>query len=103
MTGARVSELSYFKIEHIKKGKIGVINKGKRREILLADGLRKKLLYFAQKSGIKQGNVFITKTGNAKDRSNLWREMKEHLAERLIYYHVGWKAMLYGLTVNRLR
>lgn len=77
VTGARVSELSYFKIEHIKKGKIGVINKGKRREILLADGLRKKLLYFAQKSGIKQGNVFITKTGNAKDRSNLWREMKE--------------------------
>lgn len=77
VTGARVSELQFFTVERIEKGRIEVFNKGKRRVLLLAIGLRKKLLYFAIKSGIKKGCIFVTPTGRPKDRSNLWREMKE--------------------------
>lgn len=87
VTGARVSELNYFTVDRIRRGKIEVVNKGKRRVIILADSLRKKLLYYAQRLCIKHGNIFVTKSGNQKDRSNLWREMKE-LSKTS---RVGWK------------
>lgn len=76
VTGARISELMFFTVERIRSGKVEVFNKGKRRILLLAEGLRKKLLYYAMKENIKTGSLFITKSGKPKDRSNLWREMK---------------------------
>lgn len=76
VTGARISELAFFTVERVQKGRIEVINKGKSRTLLLADGLRKKLLYYSMKHKIKRGTIFATKTGKPKDRSNLWREMK---------------------------
>ena len=35
------------------------------------------------KRNIKKGSIFVTRTGKPKDRSNLWREMKElaHVAD----------------------
>lgn len=87
VTGARVSELTYFTVERIQDGKLEVFNKGKGREIILADGLRKKLIYYAQRQNITKGQLFITKTGMPKDRSNLWREMKSLSIES----RVGWK------------
>lgn len=76
-TGIRISELSYFTLEAVKKGKIVVSNKGKVRQILIPDTLRKKLLYFAQKEHIEKGVLFITKNGKPKNRSNIWAEMKK--------------------------
>lgn len=75
-TGVRVSELPYFTVENIRKGRIEIINKGKYRRILLGTDIRKSLLDYCKKNGISQGPVFITKSGRPKNRSNLWREMK---------------------------
>lgn len=75
-TGIRVSELRYFTIASLKKGKIEVTNKGKNRIILLPDILVKKLLCYAGKQGIVDGPIFVTNKGNPKDRSNIWSEMK---------------------------
>ncbi len=75
-TGARVSELVFFTVERVKKGTIGISNKGKHRTILISDALKKKLLYYAAKNGVNTGCIFVTKNGRPKDRSNLWREMK---------------------------
>lgn len=76
MTGARVSELSAFTVERVKKGCVEIYNKGKQRTIVLADSLKKKLLFYAMKYGIQQGCIFITRSGRQMDRSNFWREMK---------------------------
>ena len=75
-TGVRISELPYFTVENIKKGNTEIINKGKYRRIFLGADIRKMLLKYCKKNGIKQGPVFITRNGKPKNRSNLWREMK---------------------------
>lgn len=76
-TGIRISELPYFTIESVKKGKIIVNNKGKVRLIIIPETLRKKLLYFAKKEHIERGVLFVTRNGNPKNRSNIWTEMKK--------------------------
>lgn len=75
-TGIRVSELKFFRVEDIKKGVVKVWNKGKYRMVVLTDKLRKKLDLYRKKQGIKKGCIFVTKNGRIKDRSNIWREMK---------------------------
>lgn len=75
-TGIRISELQFFTVERVKTGKIEVVNKGKYRKIFLTGDIRKKLLEFSRKMGIRSGQIFITRTGRPKDRSNLWKEMK---------------------------
>lgn len=75
-TGIRISELKYFTVEKVKKGRIEICNKGKYRRIFLPQLIRKKLLDFCKKHRIKAGYIFITKTGNPKNRSNIWKEMK---------------------------
>lgn len=76
-TGIRISELSYFTVESVRKGQIAVSNKGKNRVILIPHALRMKLLYYIQKNGIKDGVIFVTKSGNPVDRSNVWLQMKK--------------------------
>ena len=76
VTGIRVSELKYFTVEQVKKGRIEVHNKGKYRRIFLTASIRKKLLMFASARKIRSGCIFVTKSGQPKDRSNLWSEMK---------------------------
>lgn len=75
-TGIRVSELNFFTVEAAKKGIIKVWNKGKYRLVLIPNLLKQKLLHYAHKKQIKSGIIFRTKSGNPKDRSNIWREMK---------------------------
>ena len=38
--------------------------------------LKKLLLGYARKSGIRSGIIFITRNGKAIDRSNIWAQMK---------------------------
>ena len=76
VTGVRVSELKYFTVEQIRRGRIEVRNKGKHRRIFLTQDIRKKLLLYAKARIIRAGAVFVTRTGKPKDRSNLWSEMK---------------------------
>lgn len=76
-TGIRVSELSYFTVEAVKKGTVTVQCKGKTRVIFMVKGLQKKLLRYAAEQGIKKGAVFVTRTGKTMSRTNVWRGMKE--------------------------
>ena len=75
-TGIRISELEAITVEAIRSNSIVIHNKGKMRKILLPDELRKRLLYYIKKHGIKKGAVFCTISGKAVNRSNIWREMK---------------------------
>lgn len=75
-TGIRISELKYITVEAVKDGEAVVSCKGKLRIIFIVKALRKKLLQYAAARGIKSGTIFVTKKGNALDRSNIWREMK---------------------------
>ena len=75
-TGIRVSELKFFTLEAVKVGKAVVTNKGKTREVYLPGKLCKRLREYARVHGIASGPVFVTRSGQPLDRSNLWREMK---------------------------
>ena len=75
-TGIRVSELKYFRVENIRNGIVRVWNKGKYRLVILPEILKKKLLVYIGKHHIRSGVIFRTRSGRAKDRSNIWREMK---------------------------
>lgn len=80
-TGIRVSELKFFRVENVKSGIVKVWNKGKYRLVILPALLRNKLLLYISRNKIRSGIVFRTRTGREKDRSNIWREMKEVAAE----------------------
>ena len=75
-TGARVSELKYFTVEAVRAGSVEIMNKGKDRKILLPGKLRSLLRKYIQQQKIQTGSVFRTRTGQAVDRTNIWREMK---------------------------
>lgn len=76
-TGIRVSEVSFITVEAIKRGEAIVTCKGKTRKVFIVSALRKKLLNYVRKYGIKSGMVFVTKKRKPLNRSNIWREMKE--------------------------
>lgn len=76
-TGIRVSELKYFTAEDVRRGTVSVRCKNKIRTILVPDSLRKRLLDYAKKNGIREGCIFVTRKGNPLDRSNIWSQMKK--------------------------
>lgn len=75
-TGIRVSELQFITVESVRCGKAEISNKGKRRTVFLPVKLCRLLKIYGQKQKRTQGPVFVTKAGNALDRSNIWRDMK---------------------------
>lgn len=75
-TGIRVSELKYITIDAVEQGRATVECKNKTRVIFIPTPLRKVLLQYIKKSGIKAGSVFVTKSGKPLNRSNIWRDMK---------------------------
>ena len=76
-TGIRISELKYFTLESVQKGKVNVQCKRKIREVFLTGKLKRKLLDYAKKYRISSGALFITKNGKHLDRSNIWLKMKK--------------------------
>jgi integrase/recombinase XerD len=75
-TGIRVSELRFFTVEAVRRGRAEVTNKGKTRTVLLPGKLQKVLLRYTRERGIAAGPVFVTRSGRPLDRSNIWHEMK---------------------------
>lgn len=75
-TGIRVSEHKYVTVESLKLGYLSISNKGKTREIYFPNELKKLLVSYCKRNGIKTGSIFITKNGNPLDRSNIWKMMK---------------------------
>ncbi len=75
-TGIRVSELAFITVEAVKRGEARVNCKGKSRRIFIVPELRKKLLSYIKKQGIREGSVFVTRSGRPLDRTSIWRAMK---------------------------
>ena len=75
-TGIRISELQFITVEAVKSGTVEVACKDKNRVIFIVKKLKKKLLRYAAERHIKAGAIFITKSGNPVNRTNVWREMK---------------------------
>ena len=76
-TGIRVSEVPYITIEAVIQGKAEVECKGRIRTVFLTRRLCYMLLDYAKKSHIDSGMIFVTRSGKALDRSNIWRNMKK--------------------------
>lgn len=91
-TGIRISELKFFTVEMIRQGKIIVNCKSKTRIVFLVNDLKKKLLRYAAEQQIKNGMIFITRTGKPVNRTNVWKEMKmlcddAHVNPRKVFPH----------------
>lgn len=76
-TGIRVSELQYFTVEAVRYGEVTVDCKNKTRTILVPGKLKNILLNYAKRHGITTGAIFITRTGQPLNRSNIWAAMKK--------------------------
>lgn len=75
-TGIRVSELQFITVEAVKQGKAVVNCKAKTRSVFIVKELKQKLLRYAAEQGIKNGMIFVARTGKPISRTNIWREMK---------------------------
>ena len=75
-TGIRVSEPQYITVEAAKQGEAVVNCKAKTRSVFIVKELKQKLLRYAARQGIKNGMIFVTRTGKPISRTNIWREMK---------------------------
>ena len=80
-TGIRVSELQYITVEAVKHGEAVVNCKAKTRSVFIVKELKQKLLRYAAEQNIKNGMIFVTRTGKPISRTNIWREMKALCAE----------------------
>ena len=76
-TGIRISEISFITVEALERRCADVDCKGKIRKIFLTDQLCRILKAYVKARGITSGMIFITRSGRAMDRSNIWREMKK--------------------------
>lgn len=76
-TGIRVSEHRYLTVESLKEGRAYINNKGKIRIIFIQKKLRKMLSSYCKEEHITTGPIFITRSGKALDRSNIWTMMKD--------------------------
>ena len=75
-TGIRIGELKYITVESAKMGEAVVTLKGKTRFVFIPKELKRKLLRYAMEQSIKSGMIFVTRTGKAVNRTNVWRDMK---------------------------
>ena len=75
-TGIRVSELQFVTVEAVKQGEAMVSCKAKTRPVFIVKDLQQKLLRYASEQNIRAGMIFVTRTGRALSRTNIWREMK---------------------------
>lgn len=80
-TGIRVSELKFITVEAVKAGNAVVSLKGKTRRVLIPTALRKELRQYIRAKNIYRGSIFVTRTGNPMDRSNILHAMKNLCTE----------------------
>lgn len=91
-TGIRISELKYITVDAVEQGRAEIHMKGKHRVVLLPNELKNKLNGYIEHQNIREGCVFITKSGNPVDRSNIFHEMKRlsdeaGVSKRKVYPH----------------
>lgn len=76
-TGIRISELKHITCEAVNTGQAVINCKGKLRQIFLPKQLCKMLKAYIKRQNIKNGSVFITKSGKSLDRSTVWKMLKD--------------------------
>ncbi len=78
MTGIRISELRYFRVENMESYYIKVFNKGKERTIIVRQDLMRELKRYAREQGIKEGYLFPSpvKAGAMVTEKTIWLHMK---------------------------
>lgn len=77
-TGIRIEELKKFTVEALKTNYIEVNNKGKIRNIILRQDLRKELIKYCKNNGIKEGYIFRgKKEGCMMHQTTIWNHMKK--------------------------
>lgn len=78
MTGIRISELRYFRVENMESYYIKVFNKGKERTIIVRQDLMRELKRYAREQGIKEGYLFPSpvKAGAMVTEKTIWQHMK---------------------------
>ena len=95
MTGIRSEELKFFTYEKVKKGMyIQVRNKGKTRDIIIRQDLRRELLKYCDENEISSGFIFRSPVDHTKmlHRSTIFRRLKRiagaaRVKKSLIYAH----------------
>ena len=75
-TGIRISELRFITVEALEEGRADIYNKGKSRIVLLPVELVRMLKKYCKNAGIRHGSIFVTKSGQPMDRSNISKKMK---------------------------
>ena len=75
-TGIRVSEVKYITAEAAEHGIAEISLKGKIRTIILPGKLCRKLRKYAGKRKIASGKIFLTGSGKAMNRKQIWASMK---------------------------
>jgi len=76
-TGIRVSELRFITVTAVNSGVANINCKGKLRQVFLPKALCKILIRYMKEQKIKNGSVFVSRTGKPLDRSNIWSDMKK--------------------------
>ena len=77
-TGARVSELVQFKVEHVNVGYIDLYTKGgKIRRIFIAKRLQKEALLWLEEKQKETGYIFCNKYGNRLTTRGIAHQLKE--------------------------
>lgn len=75
-TGMRVSELRFVTVAAVRAGRATVSLKGKTRQVLLPRELCRQLKSYALKRGLREGSIFVTRSGRPLDRSNIFHAMR---------------------------
>lgn len=76
-TGLRVSEIKYVTCEAVRQGQAVINCKGKIRQIFLPKKLCQMLKKYIKSRNIKNGPVFITRSGRPLDRCAIWKMLKD--------------------------
>ncbi len=75
-TGIRISELPFVTVEALHTRRAVVSLKGKSRTVILPMELCRELKRYAKDTAVEKGSIFITRSGRAMDRSNIFHAMK---------------------------
>ncbi len=75
-TGIRVSELRYITTSAVYSGQAVINCKGKMRIVILPKELCQMLKRYIRESNIKNGSIFVSRSGKPLDRSHIWKMLK---------------------------
>ena len=76
LTGIRVGELSRLTAEAVEDGRLPLSDGGERRAVPIPRCLRQELLRYVRRQGIRDGPVFVTRSGKPPQRTQVTAEIQ---------------------------